>query len=108
MYPIVIQMTLQQISMRLNSDLLSKLDSIAKEDFKRRSDVIRDALVDYVKEQIEIREIKEMATKKFLDGDLGFDDLARIVGFRTASQIMTANDVLMESIEGAKSDSKQG
>ena len=108
MYPIVIQMTLQQISMRLNSDLLSKLDSIAKEDFKRRSDVIRDALVNYVKEQIEIREIKEMATKKFLDGDLGFDYLARIVGFRTASQIMTASEVLMESIEGAKSDSKQG
>ena len=94
--------------MRLNSDLLSKLDSIAKEDFKRRSDVIRDALVNYVKEQIEIREIKEMATKKFLDGDLGFDYLARIVGFRTASQIMTASEVLMESIEGAKSDSKQG
>lgn len=100
-------MTLKQVSMRLDSRLLSQLDIIAKGEFKRRSDVIRDALVDYIKEQMEIQEIKEMATKQFLDGKLGFDDFARIVGFRTASQIQTAKEVLRESIEGAEKDHKE-
>ena len=97
-------MTLQQICMRLDSSLLAQLDTLAKEDFKRRSDIIRDALIDYVKEQIEIKQIKELATKKFLDGELEFDELARIVGYRTAFRIRTANEVLKESIEGAKRD----
>lgn len=100
-------MSLKQVSMRLDSDLLMHLDDIAKEEFKRRSDVIRDALVDFVKEQLEIQEIKEMATKKFLDGELSFEEFARIVGFNTASRINTGHKVLKESIMGAREDSKQ-
>ena len=100
-------MTLKQVSMRLDSRLLSKLDIIAKGEFKRRSDVIRDALIDYVKEQMEIQEIKELATKQFMDGIIEFDDFARIVGFRNATQIKTAKEILGESIEGAKKDHEE-
>lgn len=100
-------MTYTQVSMRLDSKLLTQLDIIAKGEFKRRSDVIRDALIDYVKEQMEIQEIKELATKLFMDGKLEFDDFARIVGFRTATQIKTAREVLGESIEGAKKDQEE-
>lgn len=100
-------MTYTQVSLRLDSRLLSQLDIIAKGEFKRRSDVIRDALIEYVKEQLEIQEIKELATKQFMDGNLDFDDFARIVGFRTATQIKTAKEVLGESIEGAKEDQEK-
>jgi metal-responsive CopG/Arc/MetJ family transcriptional regulator len=51
-------MSLEQISMRVDSRLLKELDQIAKAEFKRRSDVVRDALVAYVKQEIEIRQIK--------------------------------------------------
>jgi len=91
-------MSLKQVSLRLDSDLLMHLDDIAKEEFKRRSDVIRDALVDFVKEQLEIQEIKEMAS---------FEEFARIVGFNTASRINTGHKVLKESIMGAREDSKE-
>jgi predicted transcriptional regulator len=98
-------MSLEQISMRVDSRLLKELDQIAKAEFKRRSDVVRDALVTYVKREIEIRQIKEMVTKQFLEGELGFD--ARIVGFEVAQQIKIGKETLKESIERAKKDSKQ-
>jgi len=96
-----------QVSLRLDSGLLVELDNIAGGEFKRRSDVIRDALVEYVKHQIEIRNIKEMVTKQYLDGKLSFDDFARVVGFDTARDIKTAKETLEESIIRAKKDSKQ-
>jgi predicted transcriptional regulator len=100
-------MSLEQISMRVDSRLLKELDQIAKAEFKRRSDVVRDALVAYVKQEIEIRQIKEMVTKQFLEGELGFDDFARIVGFDTAQQIKIGKETLKERIKRAKKDSKQ-
>jgi len=100
-------MSLEQISMRVDSRLLKELDQIAKAEFKRRSDVVRDALVAYVKQEIEIRQIKEMVTKQFLEGELGFDDFARIVGFDIAQQLKIGKETLKESIERAKKDSKQ-
>ncbi len=100
-------MYLEQISMRVDSRLLKELDQIAKAEFKRRSDVVRDALVAYVKQEIEIRQIKEMVTKQFLEEELGFDDFARIVGFDIAQQIKIGKETLKESIKRAKKDSKQ-
>lgn len=100
-------MSLEQISMRVDSRLLNELDQIAKSEFKRRSDVVRDALVAHVKHEIEIRQIKEMVTKQFLEGKLCFDDFARIVSFDIAQQIKVGNETLKESIERAKKDSKR-
>jgi Arc/MetJ-type ribon-helix-helix transcriptional regulator len=99
-------MSLEQISMRVDSRLLKELDQIAKAEFKRRSDVVRDALVRYVKHELEIRQIKVMVTKQFLEGELDFDDFARIVGFDIAQQIKIGKETLKESIERAKKDSK--
>ena len=100
-------MSLEQVSMRVDSRLLKELDQIAKAEFKRRSDIVRDALVAYVKRETEIRQIKEMATKQFLERKLGFDDFARIVGFDIAQQIKVGKETLKESIERAKKDTKQ-
>ena len=100
-------MSLEQVSMRVDSRLLKELDQIAKAEFKRRSDVVRDALVAYVKREMEIRKIKKMATKQFLEGKLGFDDFARIVGFDIAQQIRIGQETMKESIERAKKDSKR-
>ena len=100
-------MTLEQVSLRVDTRLLHEIDDIAKADYKRRSDIIRDALVSYIKRELEIRHLKELATKQFLEGKLGFDDFARIVGFETATQIKTGKETLEESISRAKSDSKK-
>lgn len=99
-------MSLEQVSMRVDSRLIKELDQIAKAEFKRRSDVVRDALIAYVKREIEIRQIKKMATKQFLEGEFGFDEFSRIVGFDIAEQIKVGKETLEESIERAKKDSK--
>ena len=49
-----------------------------------------------------IRQIKKIATKQFLEGEFGFDEFSRIVGFDIAEQIKVGKETLEESIERAK------
>jgi len=100
-------MSLEQVSIRVDSRLLHELDQIAHKKYKRRSDIIRDALVDYVERNVEAREVKEIITDQFLEGKIDFDDFSRVVGIDTAEQIKIAKETLEESISRAKKDSKQ-
>ncbi len=92
--------------MRIDSTLLEKLDEIAEHDYKRRSDVIRDALSEYVKHQVEMDNIRKMLVTQFLEGKITFDEIAHILGLETARDLEMARSKLKESIESAKRDSK--
>jgi len=100
-------MTLEQVSLRVDTRLLRKLDEIAHKKYKRRSDVFRDALVDYVEHEEEISELKQMATEQFLEGDISINELSKIVGMDLAQQFDIAKDTLEESINRAKKDSRK-
>ena len=100
-------MSLEQVSIRVDSRLLHELDQIAHKKYKRRSDIIRDALVDYVEHDMEAKEVKEIITTQFLEGKIGFDDFSRVVGIDTAEQIKITKETLEESISRAKKDSKK-
>lgn len=95
-------MSLEQVSIRLDPQLLEEIDRIAHEKYKRRSDIIRDALSEYVEEELEEEEIKEMVTKKFLEGELEYSDFVKVVGIEKAEEIEVAKQTLEESIESAK------
>lgn len=99
-------MSLQQMSMRVDSRLIRELDRIAEAEFKRRSDIVREALILFVQREREIRQLKERATQHFLDGKLAFEDFTKIVGFEVAQQIKIGAETLKESIERARRDSK--
>ncbi|MFW6048395.1 MAG: ribbon-helix-helix domain-containing protein [Candidatus Natronoplasma sp.] len=94
----------EQISLRMDSRLLEEIDRIAHEKYKNRSDIIRDALVEYVEEELEEEEIKELVTRKFLEGELEYRDFAKVVGIEKAKETGTAKEVLEESIESAKEE----
>ena len=94
----------KQISIRMDSRLLEEIDRIANEKYKNRSDIIRDALVEYVEGELEEEEIKEKVTKKFLEGELEYRDFAKVVGIEKAKEIETAKEVLEESIDSAKKE----
>ncbi|MFW6048498.1 MAG: ribbon-helix-helix domain-containing protein [Candidatus Natronoplasma sp.] len=94
----------EQISIRMDSRLLEEIDRIAHEKYKNRSDIIRDALVEYVEGELEEEEIKELVTRKFLEGKLEYRDFAKVVGIEKAKEIETAKEVLEESIESAKEE----
>ena len=100
-------MSLEQVSIRVDPRLLRELDRIANKKYKRRSDVIRDALVDYVEHDVEIQEVKELIIDQFLKGKIGFEEFGRIVGFDIAEQVKIAKETLQESISRAKKDSRQ-
>lgn len=95
-------MSLEQISIRMNSRLLEEIDRIAHEKYKRRSDIIRDALTEYVEEELEEEKIKELITKKFLQGEIDYRDFIKVVGLEKVKEIEMARETLEESIKGAK------
>lgn len=97
-----IRMALEQVSIRMDSRLLKEIDRIAHEKFKRRSDIIRDALTEYVEEELEEEKVKELVTRKFLEGEIDYRDFAKVVGVEKAREIEIAKETLEESIEGAK------
>jgi len=100
-------MSLEQVSIRVDPRLLKELDRIANKKYKRRSDVIRDALVDYVEHDVEIQEVKELVIDQFLKGKISFEEFGRIVGFDIAEQVKIAKETLQESISRAKKDSRK-
>lgn len=97
-------MPLEQVSIRMDSRLLQEIDRIAHEKFKRRSDIIRDAITEYVEEELEEEKVKELVTKKFLEGEIDYRDFAKVVGVDEAKEIEVARDTLEESIESAKEE----
>jgi len=100
-------MSLEQVSIRVDSRLVKELDRIAHHRYKRRSDVIRDALVDFVEHEVELREVKQALTEQFFEGKLSFKEFAQLVGLEIAEQLEVAKETLEGSIDRAKKDSKR-
>ena len=95
-------MSLEQVSIRVDSRLLEEIDRLAHEKYKRRSDIIRDALTEYVEEELEEEKIKELITRKFLEGSISYSDFIKVVGIDKAREIEIARDMLEESIDSAR------
>ncbi len=49
--------------------------------------------------------IKELVTRKLIEGELKFDDFTKVVGIEKAEEVKKAKEVLEESIESAKEES---
>ncbi len=99
-------MSFEQVSIRVDPRLIKELDRIAHNKFKRRSDIIRDALVKYVEHNHLLVETKEIVTKQYLEGNISFQDYSNIVGVDLAEEMKTAKETLEESIARAKKDAK--
>ena len=99
-------MSLEQVSIRVDPRLIKELDKIAHNKFKRRSDIIRDALVEYVEHNHLLTDTKELVTKQYLEGKISFKDYSHIVGVDLAEEMKVAKETLEESIARAKKDAK--
>lgn len=97
-------MQTQHVELDVNPEVMSRIDKMATLEFKTRDRVIKEALVSYTERFLQLEEIKRMATGKFLEGELNFDDFARIVGYENAVLARETDKAMRESIQGAKRD----
>ena len=57
-----------------------------------------------IEQHIRSEAFKSLALERYLEGELGFDDLVRIVGPEKATLAQDTNQAMKESIESAKTD----
>ena len=93
-----------EVKIELDTEFVEQLDTLAQSEFKTRESMIKNALVAYVERFTKMMDIKRLATEKFLNGELNFDDFARIVGYDSAILARDIDQAMKESILDAKED----
>ncbi len=93
-----------QVSICLEDSVISALDRLARFEFRSRDALVRSAVLDYIGRLTQMEELKDLAMAKFLDGELNFDDFARIVGYERAVLAREIDQALKENIKSARAD----
>jgi len=90
----------------LTPTLKEKVREISKSEFKTPDEIIQESIARYANDILSIKRYKETLALDFLEGRLGFDDFARIVGYDHAKELLEGKEGIKESVEGAKQDFK--
>ena len=91
------------ITVRIEPELERRIERVALERTQTKSDLVREALIEYLRKKTEMKEIKKIVAKKFALGKISFEELIKIVGYEEARKIafyvQTAKKSLMEGLE---------
>jgi len=100
----VLDLKTVELKLELDEELVESLDQLAMTEFKTRETIIKRALIAYLDRTNKMTDMKRLATRKYLNGDLHFDDFARVVGYDDALLIRGADAAIKESILNAQKD----
>lgn len=85
-----------KVNFRLPEDLIRKADTIARVQHKTRTDIIKEALQQYLQEAEKQEELKQTVMELYLDGEIIFETLSRVIGRRDAAAVRTSKKILEE------------
>ncbi len=75
------------INVRVEPDIERKLDELVKGKRQVRSVIVRQALEEYYAREQSMDELKKIVAQKFVEGQILFDDLVRILGYEEAKKV---------------------
>lgn len=87
----------RKVNFRLPDELVEKADVAAEVSHKNRTEIIKEALQQYLQEVEDDEKFKEAVVELYLDDEIGFDTLKQFVGRQDA-----------ESVRGSKALLEQG
>ncbi len=87
------------LTVRIEGDLNRSLDELVKERAEGRSEIVREALQEFISKQAELKEIKSFIAKKFAEGSVSFDELVRLLGYREARKVAFYVETARKSFE---------
>lgn len=91
------------ITVREDQEMIAKIEKLAKLRLETKSEIIRDAIRDYVQRKLELIEIQKLVAKRYTEGKLSFDELVKLLGYEEAKKIGFYKDLAEESfVEGLK------
>jgi len=75
------------LTFREDKETIEKLNELAKRKMKSRSEIVREAVKEYVTHKLELIEIQKLAAKRYTEGKLSFDELVDILGYEEAKKV---------------------
>lgn len=83
-----------RVNFRLPEDLIEKADVAAEVGKKNRTEIVKEALQDYLNHIENDERFKESVVELYLDGQIGFDVLNEFLGRQDAESVRTSKTVL--------------
>ncbi|WP_017344228.1 MULTISPECIES: ribbon-helix-helix protein, CopG family [Halorubrum] len=87
-------MSTKRVNFRLPEELVEQADVAAEVTHKDRTEILIEALRRYLAEIEDDEEFREAVVELYLDGTVGFDTLAEIVGRQDAEAVRASKELL--------------
>ena len=87
------------ITVRVEPSVEKKLESMARKKLEKKSDVIRQALIEYLNRENEIKEIKRQIAERFAEGKITFENMVELLGYNEAKKAAYLVEVAKSSFE---------
>lgn len=84
----------KKVNFRLPDDLVDKADVAAEVTHKNRTEIVKEALREYLEELEDDEKFKEQVVEIYLDEEIGFDTLKEFVGRRDAESVRASKNLL--------------
>lgn len=84
----------KRINVRLPEKLVRGADGIAKVKHKNRTELIKEALDDYLRKYEDEEEFKEDVVDLYLDREISYEVLETLIGSRDAEAVKASKDIL--------------
>ncbi|MDP3104639.1 MAG: ribbon-helix-helix protein, CopG family [Candidatus Methanoperedens sp.] len=87
----------EMLTFREDDETIKKIDELARQKMRSRSEIVRLAVRDYVNRKLELIEIQKLAAKRYAEGKLSLDELVDILGFNEAKKVAHYKDLAESS-----------
>jgi len=95
----VFGMGTKRVNFRLPDELVEKADIAAKISHKNRTEIIKEALQEYLQAVEDSEEFKEAVVELYLDDQIGFDILKEFIGRQDAESVRASKTILDQGDE---------
>ncbi|QGA80918.1 CopG family ribbon-helix-helix protein [Candidatus Nanohalobium constans] len=90
-----------RVNFRLPEKLLEKADVTAEATHRDRTEIMKEALREYLGNFENDEDFKQKVVELYLDGELGFDEMKAVIGKQDAESVKATSEILNESDEKA-------
>ncbi len=99
MYKTVVPMGTTRVNFRLPEDLIQKTDIAAEIAHKNRTEILKEALQEYLNDVEDDEKFKEAVVELYLDDQIKFDILKEFIGRQDAEAVKASKTLLDQGDE---------